>query len=137
MNRNSSLTRNAAEGVKPAPASTKCLTNGGNATAYESAWLLPEASANGNTVAEDPASLGGGATDHHVIYEGLSRVGADAVLVGARTVHGGDTIFSVWHPDMVNLRTRGGWRDIRPRSSPPGAVSISIEAFSSMRLTSL
>lgn len=65
-------------------------------------------SADGNTVAEDPASLGGGATDYHVVYEGLSRVAADAVLVGARTVPAGETIFSVWHPEMVELRQTSG-----------------------------
>jgi riboflavin biosynthesis pyrimidine reductase len=61
-------------------------------------------SADGNTVSENPASLGGGATDYHVVYEGLSRVAADAVLVGARTLHGGKSIFSVWHPELVHLR---------------------------------
>jgi riboflavin biosynthesis pyrimidine reductase len=65
-------------------------------------------SANGNTVAKDPASLGGGATDYHVIYEGLSRVLADAVLAGAATVRGGTAICSVWHPEMVKLRQRSG-----------------------------
>lgn len=57
----------------------------------------------GNTGATDPASLGGGATDKHLIYEGLSRVAADAVLAGARTVHA-DAFFSVWHPELVELR---------------------------------
>jgi riboflavin biosynthesis pyrimidine reductase len=65
-------------------------------------------SADGNTVSDDPASLGGGVTDYHVVYEGLSRVAADGVLVGARTVHGPDTIFSVWHPEMVDLRQTWG-----------------------------
>jgi riboflavin biosynthesis pyrimidine reductase len=66
-------------------------------------------SADGNTVADDPASLGGGATDYHVVYEGLSRVLADAVLVGARTVNSGSQIFSVWHPEMVALRQAAGY----------------------------
>jgi riboflavin biosynthesis pyrimidine reductase len=61
-------------------------------------------SADGNTVASDPASLGGGQTDKHIVYEGLSRVAADAVLAGAGTVRGGQTIFSVWHPELVALR---------------------------------
>ena len=61
-------------------------------------------SADGNTVTSDPASLGGGQTDKHIVYEGLSRVAADAVLAGARTVRGGQTIFSVWHPELVALR---------------------------------
>src|SRR5690349_23736678 len=37
----------------------------------------------GNTGTPDPSTLGGGATDQHLIYEGLSRVAADAVLAGA------------------------------------------------------
>jgi riboflavin biosynthesis pyrimidine reductase len=57
----------------------------------------------GNTGATDPASLGGGATDKHLIYEGLSRVAAEAVLAGARTVHAG-AFFSVWHPELIELR---------------------------------
>jgi len=61
-------------------------------------------SADGNTVTSNPTSLGGGQTDLHVIYEGLSRVAADAVLAGAGTVQGGRTIFSVWHPELVDLR---------------------------------
>lgn len=61
-------------------------------------------SADGNTVAGDPTSLGGGQTDKHVVYEGLSRVAADAVLAGADTARGGRTIFSVWHPALVELR---------------------------------
>ena len=65
-------------------------------------------SADRNTVAEDPASLGGGATDYHVVYEGLSRVAADAVLAGSRTASGGETIRSVWHPELVNLRQTMG-----------------------------
>jgi riboflavin biosynthesis pyrimidine reductase len=56
-----------------------------------------------NTGAADPESLGGGATDKHLIYEGLSRVAADAVLAGARTVHAG-AFFSVWHPELIELR---------------------------------
>jgi 5-amino-6-(5-phosphoribosylamino)uracil reductase len=61
-------------------------------------------SADGNTVTSNPSSLGGGETDHHVVYEGLSRIAADAVLAGAATVRGGQTIFSVWHPALVALR---------------------------------
>jgi riboflavin biosynthesis pyrimidine reductase len=60
-------------------------------------------SRDGNTVVPDPASLGGGATDAHLIYEGLSRVAADAVLAGAASV-GANTFFSVWHPELVSLR---------------------------------
>jgi riboflavin biosynthesis pyrimidine reductase len=64
-------------------------------------------SRDGNTGADDPATLGGGATDLHLIYEGLSRVAADAVLAGARTVHA-DAFFSVWHPQLVALRRELG-----------------------------
>jgi riboflavin biosynthesis pyrimidine reductase len=65
-------------------------------------------SADGNTGAADPATLGGGSTDKHLVYEGLSRVAADAVLAGARTVRGRDIVFSVWHPELVSLRTSLG-----------------------------
>jgi riboflavin biosynthesis pyrimidine reductase len=61
-------------------------------------------SKDGNTVAADPSALGGGETDKHVVYEGLSRVAADAVLAGAETIRGGDVVFSVWHPEIVALR---------------------------------
>jgi riboflavin biosynthesis pyrimidine reductase len=60
--------------------------------------------ADGNTGAADPGSLGGGETDKHVVYEGLSRVAADAVLVGANTMRDDHLIFSVWHPELINLR---------------------------------
>lgn len=62
-------------------------------------------SADGNTGAADPSTLGGGSTDKHLVYEGLSRVAADAVLAGARTVRGRDIVFSVWHPELVSLRS--------------------------------
>lgn len=62
----------------------------------------------GNTEADDPSTLGAGETDKHVIYEGLSRVAADAVMMGARTAAAGDEVFSVWHPEMVALRTSFG-----------------------------
>jgi 5-amino-6-(5-phosphoribosylamino)uracil reductase len=61
-------------------------------------------SADGNTGAERPSDLGGGRTDEILIYEGLSRVAADAVLSGAETIRGGGTVFSVWHPELVRLR---------------------------------
>lgn len=61
-------------------------------------------SRDGNTGARDPSTLGGGETDKHLIFEGLSRVAADAVLAGAETVRSGSSIFSVWHPDLVRLR---------------------------------
>ena len=65
-------------------------------------------SADGNTGADDPGSLGGGETDKHLVYEGLSRVAADAVLAGAGTVRGTDIVFSVWHPEIVALRASLG-----------------------------
>jgi riboflavin biosynthesis pyrimidine reductase len=60
-------------------------------------------SRDGNTAAENLADLGGGDTDLHLIYEGLSRVAADAVLAGARTASG-RVFFSVWRPEIVALR---------------------------------
>jgi len=61
-----------------------------------------------NTGASEPADLGGGDTDRHLIYEGLSRVAADAVLAGTKTVSGEDVFFSVWHPELVALRKSYG-----------------------------
>jgi hypothetical protein len=49
----------------------------------------------GNTGADDPSALGGGETDKHLIYEGLSRVDADAVFAGATTARHDDLVFSV------------------------------------------
>jgi riboflavin biosynthesis pyrimidine reductase len=65
-------------------------------------------SRDGNTGADNPEDLGGGPVDKHLIYEGLSRVAADAVLAGAKTVGGEDTFFSVWHPELVALRSALG-----------------------------
>jgi riboflavin biosynthesis pyrimidine reductase len=61
-------------------------------------------SADGNTGAANPGTLGGGDTDKHLVYEGLSRVAADAVLAGAETVRGTELVFSVWHPELIALR---------------------------------
>ena len=58
---------------------------------------------NGNTGAANPEELGGGSTDKHLIYEGLSRVAADGVLAGASSV-GHSVFFSVHHPQLVALR---------------------------------
>jgi riboflavin biosynthesis pyrimidine reductase len=60
-------------------------------------------SRNRNTGSADPGALGGGDTDKHLLYEGLSRAAADAVLVGAGTLHP-TAFFSVWHPELVALR---------------------------------
>jgi riboflavin biosynthesis pyrimidine reductase len=65
-------------------------------------------SADGNTGAANPSHLGGGETDKHLIYEGLSRVAADAVMAGAGTARGGRMILSVWHPELVRLRASLG-----------------------------
>ena len=65
-------------------------------------------SKDGNTGAWNPAAIGGGELDKHVIYEGLSRVAADAVLSGAQTIRGGKIVFSVWHPALVSLRASLG-----------------------------
>jgi riboflavin biosynthesis pyrimidine reductase len=65
----------------------------------------------GNTGADDPAILGGGPTDRHLIYEGLSRVAADGVLAGASTAAGSNAFFSLWHPELLTLRRQLG----RPR----------------------
>jgi riboflavin biosynthesis pyrimidine reductase len=68
-------------------------------------------SVGGNTAIDDPSAFGGGATDKHLIYEGLSRVDADAVLAGASTARDPELVFSVWRPELVALRTALG----RPR----------------------
>jgi riboflavin biosynthesis pyrimidine reductase len=60
-------------------------------------------SRDGNTAADNPSDLGGGPTDKHLIYEGLSRVAADGVLAGASTV-GRSIFFTVTHPQIVALR---------------------------------
>jgi riboflavin biosynthesis pyrimidine reductase len=65
-------------------------------------------SSDGNTGARNPSSLGGGETDKHLIYEGLSRVAANGVLAGAETIRGSQVIFSVWHPQLVELRAAAG-----------------------------
>jgi riboflavin biosynthesis pyrimidine reductase len=65
-------------------------------------------SRDGNTAIANPADLGGGPTDQHLIYEGLTRVAADAVMAGAGTATGKDTFFSVWHPELVAERRERG-----------------------------
>jgi riboflavin biosynthesis pyrimidine reductase len=65
-------------------------------------------SSDGNTGTRNPASLGGGDTDTHLIYEGLSRVAADGVLAGAETIRGSRIIFSVWRPEVTALRAALG-----------------------------
>jgi riboflavin biosynthesis pyrimidine reductase len=63
-------------------------------------------SSDGNTGARNPSSLGGGETDKHLIYEGLSRVASDGVLAGAETIRGSKAVLSVWRPELVELRAR-------------------------------
>jgi riboflavin biosynthesis pyrimidine reductase len=72
--------------------------------AFPSTSLVFVQSKDGNTGAKNPASLGAGNADAHLLYEGLSRVAADAVLAGAETIRGGQILFSVWHPELVKLR---------------------------------
>ena len=64
-------------------------------------------SRDGNTATRNPAALGGGAVDEHLIYEGLSRVLAGAVIAGAGSLHA-DAFFTVWHPELVALRLAAG-----------------------------
>jgi riboflavin biosynthesis pyrimidine reductase len=61
----------------------------------------------GDTGTRNPGALGGGAVDEHLIYEGLSRVAADAVAAGAGTLHP-DVLFTVWRPELVALRRAAG-----------------------------
>jgi 5-amino-6-(5-phosphoribosylamino)uracil reductase len=61
-------------------------------------------SRDGNTVTANPSAFGGGQADRHLIFEGLSRVAADAVLAGARTIRDGGLVQSVWRPELVALR---------------------------------
>jgi riboflavin biosynthesis pyrimidine reductase len=65
-------------------------------------------SRDGNTVAANPSTLGGGDADKHLIYEGLSRVAADAVLGGAGTIRDGHIVLSVWRRELVELRASLG-----------------------------
>ena len=65
-------------------------------------------SRDGNTGSDDPSELGGGPVDRHLIYEGLSRVAADAVMAGGKTAQGEEVFFSVWHPQLVALRAELG-----------------------------
>jgi riboflavin biosynthesis pyrimidine reductase len=75
-------------------------------------------SRDGNTVAPDPSVLGGGETDLHLVYEGLSRVDADAVLAGSATARSRELVFSTWHPELVALRLARG------RSRHPAQVVL-------------
>jgi len=61
----------------------------------------------GNTGARNPADLGGGPTDLHLLYEGLTRVAADGVLAGASSA-GPNVFFTINHPELVALRAQLG-----------------------------
>jgi riboflavin biosynthesis pyrimidine reductase len=65
-------------------------------------------SRDGNTGADNPGDLGGGDTDKHLIYEGLTRVAAHGVMAGATTANGPEVFFSIWRPELVALRTALG-----------------------------
>ena len=68
-----------------------------------SAGIVFVRSRDGNTGTRNPAAFGGGAVDEHLVYEGLSRVAAGAVVAGAGTLHP-DALFTVWRPALVELR---------------------------------
>jgi riboflavin biosynthesis pyrimidine reductase len=85
-------------------------------------------SSDGDTGAANPATLGGGDTDKHLIYEGLSRVAADAVLAGARTVRR-RTFFSVWHPELVALRLALGLARHPAQIVISGSGSVDFDAL--------
>jgi riboflavin biosynthesis pyrimidine reductase len=88
---------------------------------FDGDFFLPDSSADlpaislvfvqtldGNTAAANPDVLGGGPTDKHLIYEGLSRVASDGVLAGSTTASGSNVFFSTWHPELVKLRASLG-----------------------------
>jgi riboflavin biosynthesis pyrimidine reductase len=83
-------------------------SSGSDSSARPAANLVFVQSRDGNTVAANPQTLGGGEADKHLIYEGLSRVAADGVLGGHATIRDGDLILSVWHPELVALRASLG-----------------------------
>src|SRR5262249_9678367 len=64
-------------------------------------------SGDGNSGARNPSALGGGAVDEHLIYEGLTRLAADAVVVGAGTLHPG-AFFTIWRRELIELRLARG-----------------------------
>jgi hypothetical protein len=90
-------------------------------------------SRDGNTGAADPSSLGGGEADKHLIYEGLSRVAADAVMAGAETVAAAESSCRSGIPNWSRCARRCGCRDIRFKSSRRFAGSISAAGCSTPR----
>ncbi len=109
-------------GFGPAPEGSRAIGNEWTRRLYDGPFHLPAAtdgalpavslvfvrSREGNTAIADPADLGGGATDKHLIYEGLSRVAADAVMAGAASAGGESVFFSLWHPEIIALRAALG-----------------------------
>jgi riboflavin biosynthesis pyrimidine reductase len=89
-------------------------------------------SRDGNTSAHDPAALGGGPTDKYLLYEGLTRVAADAVLAGAASV-GHHVFFTVTHPELAALRRDLGLpqHPFQMVISSHGNVDLSARALSS------
>ena len=85
-------------------------------------------SKDGNTAIDNPEDLGGGPLDKHLIYEGLSRVAADAVLAGAKTAADENTFFSVWHPELVALRCDFGFDRHPAQIVVTGRGRIDVEA---------
>lgn len=87
-------------------------------------------SRNGNTGAANPGDLGGGPTDLHLIYEGLSRVAADAVLAGASSV-GHNGFFTTNHPELVALRLGLGFprHPVQMVISQEGRLDLSARVF--------
>jgi len=77
-------------------------------TDLPAASLVFVQSRDGDTVADNPSTLGGGDADKHLVYEGLSRVAADGVLSGASTIRGTELVLSIWHPELVALRAALG-----------------------------
>jgi riboflavin biosynthesis pyrimidine reductase len=84
-------------------------------------------SRDGNTGADDPGVLGGGPVDQHLIYEGLSRVAVDAVLAGGKTTEGDEVFFSIWHPQLVALRTKLGLGRHPAQIVVTGSGSVDLE----------
>jgi riboflavin biosynthesis pyrimidine reductase len=85
----------------------------------------------GNTTASNPADLGGGDTDKYLLYEGLTRVAADAVLAGAASL-GHDAFFAVTHPELAALRRDLGLPQhlVQMVISKNGNVDLSSRALS-------
>jgi riboflavin biosynthesis pyrimidine reductase len=86
---------------------------------------------NGNTSARDPADLGGGPTDKYLLYEGLTRVAADAVLAGAGSI-GPKVFFTITHPELIALRRDLGFpqHPVQMVISNDGNVDLSSAALS-------